>query len=290
MEPQTTVSSNSNDDNEMAVAVIRDPILSEPSVRSQFLKQFGKSLIVPHTPFGATLNTTPTIGSLPAGDKRKASYRICLASVPGDRGGQFSSEKIDGTHRKTMEWVQRFLDSLKVDISLVSDGNWSSTKNWGLEPYSCYRIRGEWQEVRGVAALLGYMLHQDAVGIFMDDDTDEPKHTFFKIFLQNQNNTTKDKMRIIHEIHAKYPMLSTQMSSDGKSVEAHDYTSEESQIEASDIARALDAHGQSCSVARSTAASVLVEKKQYEEAIIEGGFETHYLAIETVRQHQLLFS
>ena len=233
-------------------------------------------------------------------------YRIHLGTRPGFyRSGQFNYEQSRWRHEQLVNLLSQFRSNLKNSLTENSQFDialrdaFSTTEEWGLEPYASLIFESsDLKRVEGMAAILGQIFQQDAVGIFDEEDdyralpigTNIDTFSIHQLFvisaLEGEEGSPipgTDARIIMKIIREHYPFLSGQFGRTNQTIELHDFGNEGTGITVNHIQRILTARNLSYQVTRGEAKSELLEQQNYDKAIEQAGFELLADVIELVR-------
>jgi len=223
-------------------------------------------------------------------DEIKKTYRMHLATIPGDAANKFKLQEAQTIHRHLINFIKQFLKCLNTTYQVLDESSFSCTNEWGIEPYGCFLVTCTRTMICGLCALFGMVFRQDAVGVFtcFTDDKDQT-HNVFLVSRSDCSPITDDEaLKIVKSVGACFPMLSAQRDQTGASMEFHDYCNEERSVTCVKFLELL--HNFSSShllyqVKKDNAKSFLMNKEDYHQAIEKAGLESYELLFQMSAVH-----
>lgn len=96
---------------------------------------------------------------------------------------------------------------------------------WGLEPYACVLLLCSEELAKGIAAIIGLALRQDAIGIFPGDNSGF-LHPVFTLSKCDGSLIEKTDALILMKVITKHcSALASQFDQNGRNIELHDFGS-----------------------------------------------------------------
>ena len=88
-------------------------------------------------------------------DGKQKTYRMHLATVPGDMAGAVSVDKSRSTHIELISKVEELLNKIDVKCQVLDPSGFSCSDEWGIELFGCLLVTCTRTDIRGFCALLG---------------------------------------------------------------------------------------------------------------------------------------
>jgi hypothetical protein len=169
-----------------------------------------------------------------------------------------------------------------------------SNSAWGLEPYACILLWCSNEMAKGLAAIIGLVLRQDAIGIYTDNN-DGFSHPVFTISTSDSSLFTKsDALLLMKKLTEHCTCFSAQFDEKGENIELHDFSNTEDQpISIERIQTIINRYFGTTNlfhITKSIGQSDLLEKKDYQNAINQAGRDSFNKLIELTRLHDDLYS
>ncbi|CAF3648415.1 unnamed protein product [Rotaria socialis] len=217
------------------------------------------------------------------------TYRLHLATVPGDMANRFTLEESQQTHKKLIDFVVDFLKSIKISCQLLDNISFSHTDKWGIELYGCLLVTCTRKMIHGLAALFGTALRQDALGVFTDftSDNDLPHNVFLIMRSDYLCMPTNEAVDVGKFVLSDFPDLTAQRDITGKHLELHDYCNEYSIVKET-IVNILNKGSLNIGpyqVQKSEQKSFLIEQSDYSQAIEHADLKPFELIIQMCQLH-----
>lgn len=223
-------------------------------------------------------------------EEKPQTYRMHLATVPGDMANKFKLKKALPIHQNLINIIKQFLECLNIAYQVLDDTSFSCTDKWGVEPYGCFLVTCTRTMISGLGALFGMAFRQDAVGVFTchTDDKDQPHNIFLVTRLDGSPITVGEALKIVKPVCTSFKMLSAQRDETGASMEFHDYCNKTQPGTSTNLFQLLSnsSRGHTCyRVLEGDAKSFLVNKEDYHQAIEKAGLTSFELIIQMCRVH-----
>ena len=243
----------------------------------------------------------------------KPAYILAIATVKRDLSGVSESSSSYTRHKRildenivTVNGIDRLFVMVDLDIEhevVLRDG-FSETQEWGRLHYFYVKVVGTQSIAFGVAALLGLLFRQDAIGITHPLSRDDHQvlswhqgrslssnfHPYFTVHLANSisRDTAIEIMKCVCQCFSK---ISAQLDIWGKSIDFHDFSSS-SDLTNEDIETILNANFDHKFVVKTKfAKSTLLNKGDYQQALHQLDLETNWMIKwdELIRKHKVHF-
>ena len=217
---------------------------------------------------------------------KNSIYLLAIATVKRDLFGLAQSSKSYTTHKRVLDEVVvnangidrlSVMADLGIEHEVVLRDGYSQTHPWGRLHYFYVKVVATETIALGVAALLGLLFRQEAIGIThpLSEDAHQGSrsnsssshfHPYFIVHLANP--TSHDTaMKIMEYVCQCFPQLSAQLSASGKSIEFHDFSSS-SNLTHEDIEKILKTHfDQKFVVETGFVKSSLINRRDYQQAL-----------------------
>jgi hypothetical protein len=223
------------------------------------------------------------------------TYILSVGTVKRDLAGVSKSTQSQASHKRLIDESLKVIDgidclSILVDHHiehevLLHDG-FSQTQQWGPIHNFYVKVIGSESIANGVAALLGTMFKQYAIGIYhpltkddrqiLDSNQGQPLpdnfHQYFTVYSASpiSDDTT---LKITGNVCERFPDLSGQLDTSGQSIEFHDFDSVFKGTSAQ-IEEALKENFQQVfRVKTQFAKSTVLEKYHYQQALNTSGLQ-----------------
>ncbi|CAF1264363.1 unnamed protein product [Rotaria magnacalcarata] len=222
-------------------------------------------------------------------DNNLKTYRLHLATVPGDMANCFTLEESQSTHKKLIDFVADFLKSIKIGCQVLDKISFSHTDKWGIELYGCLLVTCTRRMIHGLAALFGTALRQDAVGVFTDFTYDnDPPHNVFLIMRPDYLcMPTNEAIDVGKFVRTDFPDLMVQRNTFGDQLELHDYCNAYSIIK-EDMVKILNKGFLNIvpyEVKKYEEKSFLIEQSDYGQAIENADLKHYEIIIQLCQLH-----
>lgn len=232
-------------------------------------------------------NSYPTSDSL-------TKYRLHVGTQPGCYTKDdivFKQSQL--LHSSIVNVLETFLKYSNINLTFIGK-DFFSLSEWGLEPYTCILLSCSYELARGLAAIVGLALRQDAIGIYTDELDDSLSHRVFTISSSCNSPISKHKaLKLMKKIIKHYEYLSAQFDEYGQAIEFHDFGheyKEQNLIEELQITINEYFEKDLFEVKESVGKSFLLEKKDYEEASKQAQLVQLSELIKLTRLHDKLYN
>lgn len=229
-------------------------------------------------------------GSIP-NDNRK--FRIHLGTQPGFyREGQITFSHSENLHAAVIDVLGKFLDTANIDYELVKKDAFSRSA-WGLEPYACVLLTCSMELAKGLAAIIGLSLRQDAIGIFAGDN-DGFSHPVFTLSTCDGSLIEKADALILMKVITKHcSALASQFDEYGQNIELHDFeNTNDTTVSIKRIQTIINRYfgmNNEFRITKDIGHSELLESDNYENAIKQAGLDLPSKLIALTRLHDDLY-
>lgn len=195
-------------------------------------------------------------------------------------------------HSEIIDIVESFLSTFNVSYKLITKDAFSNS-SWGLEPYACLLLSCSHEIAKGLAALIGLALRQDAIGIYFNGGNGVFHSVFTISKLDDLLITKDDALKLMVEISEHYKCLSGQFDAYGKNLEFHDFeNSLDKSISIERIKKIINKYygkDNLFHITKTIGQSDLLEKGDYKSAIDKAGFQPFSKLIELIQRQGDLY-
>ena len=221
-------------------------------------------------------------------------FRIHLGTQPGFyKEGQITFSHSENLHAAVIDILGKLLDTLNIDYELVKKDAFSQG-TWGLEPYACLLLSSCSKErAKGLAAIIGLALRQDAIGIFADDN-DGFSHPVFTLSKCDGSLIEKADALILMKVITKHcPALASQFDEYGRNIELHDFeNNNDTTVSIKRIQTIINRYfgmNNKFRIKKDIGHSELLESDNYQSAIKQADLDSPSKLIELTRLHDDLY-
>ena len=197
-------------------------------------------------------------------------YRIHVGTQPGFyTKDHIVFEQSQFLHSRIVNVLELLLENSNTNAKLIKKDVFSMSR-WGLEPYTSISLSCSNEMAYGWAAIIGLALRQDAIGVYNDDSL--PHRIFTVSSSCNATISNRKALKLMKKITKKYEYLSAQFDESGQLIQFHDFEDkykEQRLIEQLQIDVNKYFENDLFVVKESISKSNLLEKKEYDEAIIK---------------------
>jgi hypothetical protein len=223
------------------------------------------------------------------------AYILAVGTIKRDVEGVSKSIQSEAIHGRLLDESIKVIDGIdclsilidhRIEHEVLLHDGFSQTQQWGPIHTFYVKVMGSQSIAYGVAALLGTMLKQDAIGIYHPITKDDRQilnsnqgralpdnfHQYFTVYSDNAMSCGTT-LKIIKNVCERFPELSGQLDTSGQSIEFHDFDSSFKGTSAQIEEAFKENFQQVFRVKTQFTKSTLLKKYDYQQALTASGLE-----------------